>query len=221
MIEFQDVRFGYRGAGVGFSLRIDTLSIGPGTRAACIGPSGSGKTTLVNLMAGIISPESGRIRVLGEQLETMNAESRRRLRLTRIGMVFQEFELLEYLSAWENICLSVWLDDTCNQPRLKARAKELAEAAGITHCLDRKPRELSQGERQRVGICRALANSPGLILCDEPTGNLDPTTTRGVLNLLIEQAQATNAAMVMVTHNHGLLDHFQQVIDMSQLGVRG
>lgn len=219
VIELDGVRFGYGGGGGGFALRVERLRVGAGRLVACIGPSGSGKTTLINLIAGILVPSAGVVRVLGRTVSALAEPGRRRHRLERIGMVFQEFELLEYLTAWENITLSLRLAGAGDAGALRSRARALAGAAGIEHCLGRKPRALSQGERQRVGLCRALAGEPKLLLCDEPTGNLDPEATGSVLDLLLGQARATGAAVVMVTHNHALLTRFDEVIDMRTLGA--
>ena len=229
VIQLRDVEFSYNSesgsAGTQnhreFRLRIPALALNPGQHAACIGPSGSGKTTLVNLIAGMVVPSRGTVRTLGIDLSELPEPARRSLRRQRIGMVFQEFELLEYMSALENILLAQHM---CHPGELRLarnamveRAHNLAEAAGITHTLRRKPAGLSQGERQRVALCRALVTSPELILCDEPTGNLDPRATGTVLDLLFAQAAATHASVFMVTHNHAVLDRFSQTIDMTTL----
>ncbi len=222
MIHLADVRFGY-GAGA-FALAIDELAIERGQRVACIGPSGAGKTTLVHLIAGILAPERGTIDVAGARVSGLSEAARRALRLTRIGMVFQELELLEYLSALDNILLphhlarELHVDDAA-----RARATELATATGIAELLPRRPRSLSQGERQRVAIARALVTAPSLVLCDEPTGNLDPDTAGQILDLLFAQAERADATLLMVTHDHSTLDRFDRVVDMAELtaGVVG
>jgi putative ABC transport system ATP-binding protein len=197
MIELRDVKFEYtRG---GFSLRVPELQISAGTRAAAIGPSGSGKTTLLNLISGIECPEAGRIDSAGVRVDRLSPVARRAFRITNIGFVFQDFLLLDYLDVLQNILYPYRL-------------------LGIDRLLDRRPDELSQGERQRVAIARALVTAPKLVLADEPTGNLDPATKQHALDLLFEQCDALSMTLFMVTHDHGLLDRFDQVVDVSAFG---
>lgn len=215
VVRFRGVSFAY--AGAAFSLRVDELALRPGEQAACIGPSGSGKTTLVSLIAGLLLPQRGEVWTLGREMGRLSPSARRELRLTQIGMVFQEFELLEYMTALENMTLAWNLGAARDVEALREAARETARAAGIEALLGRKPRELSQGERQRVALCRALATRPKVILCDEPTGNLDPRATGAVLDLLLERARATGAAVLMVTHNHAVLPRFERVIDLAAM----
>jgi len=215
LVELAHVRFGYPG---GFALSVDELAIAPGERVACIGPSGSGKTTLVNLMTGIQAPREGRISLDGVAISEASEPRRRSVRLRTVGMVFQEFELLEYLTGLQNILLPYTLGLPPDSGE-RDRAVELARACGIERTLGRRPRRLSQGERQRLAICRALVAEPKLVVADEPTGNLDPRSGAAVLDLLLEQAAARSAAVVMVTHNHTVLDRFDRVIDMEADGL--
>jgi putative ABC transport system ATP-binding protein len=195
--------------------------VAAGERVACIGPSGSGKTTLVHLIAGILAPEAGDVRLAGTLLGELSNAQRRALRITRIGMVFQEFELLDYLSAEENVLLPYHVSPALRlDAGVRERARALAQACGVEHTLARRPNQLSQGERQRVALCRALVTEPRLILCDEPTGNLDPDTAAAVLELVFERAAALDAALLMVTHDHGLLPRFDRVIDVRELARR-
>jgi putative ABC transport system ATP-binding protein len=221
LISLHDVRF-HRGEGhESFRLELADLSIEPGECVACIGPSGSGKTTLLHLICGVLMPTSGEIRVLGHTLHSMPEPTRRELRLNRIGMVFQEFELLEYLTAADNITIGARLAGGRDAKVLRERALSLADAAGVRHVLDRKPHRMSQGERQRVAICRALVNEPPLILGDEPTGNLDPGATGRVVEILLQQARRTGATLLVATHNHAVLSRFDRVLDMEQCVRRG
>ncbi|MHC5027720.1 MAG: ABC transporter ATP-binding protein [Planctomycetota bacterium] len=220
VVSLRDVRFAY-GDG-GFALDVPRLDIASG-RAACIGPSGSGKTTLVGLVAGITVPERGTVMVDGTTVSALPDAERRALRITRIGMVFQEFELLEYLTGLENILLPYSISPALPAPgAARDRAMELASAMGIAPVVRRKPRRLSQGERQRVAICRALVTEPSLVICDEPTGNLDPASAARTLDLLFEQVSARGATLLMVTHNHAILDRFDRVIDIMDMnGLAG
>lgn len=221
MIELERVRFAYaQGAGGGFALSIAGLRLERGEHAACIGPSGCGKTTLVSLIAGVLSPGAGRIVVDGSDVSAMSDAARRRFRAERIGMVFQEFELLEYLSAMDNVLLPCLLRGRGDRQASRREAAALAERLGVGGVLRRPPRKLSQGERQRISICRALVTRPAVILCDEPTGNLDPDATRATLDLLLSQASETGATLLMVTHNHSLLGLFDRVIDMGSAAFK-
>lgn len=216
LITIDDLRFSYGEAG--FRLVVDRLDINAGERIACIGPSGTGKTTLVNLIAGILVPDAGRVTVAGEAVSALGDAERRRLRIRGIGMVFQEFELLEYLSALENVLLPYHVTPHLElTPEVRARAEELGRTCGLGHALSRRPRGLSQGERQRVAICRALVTEPRLIMCDEPTGNLDPRTADVTLDLLFAQVAARGTTLLMVTHDHRLLDRFDRVINVEEL----
>jgi putative ABC transport system ATP-binding protein len=185
---------------------------------AVIGPSGSGKTTLLYLAAGIVSPLSGAVRVAGHDLSRQTDAERRRFRIRQIGLVFQEFELLEYLTVRENILLPYRINPALPLDRaVRQRVGAVAEAVGLSHALDRCPHRLSQGERQRVALSRALITQPRLILADEPTGNLDPRTSGTIVSLLLDQAQQTRATVLMVTHDHSLLTRFSRVLDLEQL----
>jgi len=215
MIQISDLQFDYRDSE--FRLSVDTLSVGRGERVALIGPSGSGKTTLLNLLAGILLPRSGRVRVNQEEVSAMDDRSRRAFRLRTTGLVFQEFELLEYLTVLDNLLLpyrisgALELDST-----VRDRAATLAEQVGIRDKLRRYPRQLSQGERQRVAVCRALVPQPPIVLADEPTGNLDPVNRDHVLGMILDYTVAQQAALVLVTHEHELLPRFDRVLDLAQ-----
>jgi putative ABC transport system ATP-binding protein len=218
MIELQDVRFEYSQGG--FSLGVPELRISPGTRAAAIGPSGSGKTTLLNLISGIECPEAGRIQTASIRVDALSPAARRSFRITHIGFVFQDFLLLDYLDVRQNILYPYRLHpDLHLDADARTRAERLAANLGIDRLLARRPDELSQGERQRVAIARALVTAPKLVLADEPTGNLDPATKQHALDLLFEQCDAHSMTLLMVTHDHGLLDRFEQVVDVSAFGA--
>jgi putative ABC transport system ATP-binding protein len=219
IVQIQDLRFAYGKSD--FALSVEALSIPVGERVACVGASGSGKTTLLNLMAGILAPERGRVQVGPDELGSLTEAQRRAVRIEHIGMVFQEFELLESLTSEENIWLPYLVAPSLElNNQVKARARSLAESTGVTHVLKRRPARLSQGERQRIALCRALITDPNLVLADEPTGNLDPDSASAALDLVFEQCAARGATLVMVTHDHTLLGRFDRVIDMRQLVTR-
>jgi putative ABC transport system ATP-binding protein len=212
MLSLTDIQFRYL---VGdFSLTIPDFQVAAGEAVAVIGPSGSGKTTLLNLIAGILQPDSGAIVVDGVKLASLHDDALRKLRLTRLGLVFQEFELLEYLQVRDNILLPYRLGGGLTlSADVKQSALQLAERVGISAKLASFPGQLSQGERQRVALCRALISNPALILADEPTGNLDPDNKNIAIDFLFNYVREHDAALVAVTHDHQLVERFDRVID--------
>lgn len=219
-VRLEAVRFTFPagGSGAGFRLEVPLLEVAAGERVACVGASGSGKSTLIDLIAGIRLPASGRVSLDGLELTCAGEARRRSQRTKRVGMVFQEFALLEYASALDNILLPYLLSpDLERTAEVVERARRLAARLGLERLLRRRPGRLSQGERQRVALCRALVTEPALLLCDEATGNLDPHTAGLALDLLLEEAEASGAAVFLVTHDHGLLDRFERVVDMADL----
>lgn len=211
----------FRYDGERFELAIDELSIAGRQPTAIIGPSGSGKTTLLRLIAGVLKPSRGNVRVLGQSVSALSDSQARAFRIQRIGLVFQEFELVDYLTARDNILLPYRITTALTLDcAARHRVDELAEATGITKLLDARPGMLSQGERQRVAICRALITRPSLVLADEPTGSLDPDNQKKIVELLRASCEQAGAALVMVTHDHALLSHFDRVIDLPQIKGR-
>ncbi len=220
MIRIEDLRFRY-GEG-DFQLRIPELAVEAGTTTAFIGPSGSGKTTLLNLIAGIIRPEKGRVETRGVEVSGLSDEERRRFRITTVGLVFQEFELLEYLTVLDNILLPYRIHSALTlSSSVRDRAGTLAERVGISDKLDRHPRRLSQGERQRVAVCRAVRTDPPLLLTDEPTGNLDPVNRERVLDILFDYVEDSGTTLVSVTHDHEILKRFGRVTDFRDFHAFG
>ena len=215
MISISDLRFRYSQGG--FALYVPELEVESGERVAVIGPSGSGKTTLLNLIAGIRLPQSGRMVTKQVDISDLADGERRDFRIRNIGLVFQEFELLEYLNVLDNILLPYRINTSLELTKaVRRRASELAEMMGIGDKASRNVRRLSQGEKQRVAVCRALLAEPPLLLADEPTGNLDPTNKDRVLDILVEYADSKGSTLVTVTHDHDLLSRFQRIIDFKQ-----
>ena len=215
MIRIEELRFHY-GEG-DFQLRIPELEVEAGTTTAFIGPSGSGKTTLLNLIAGIIRPETGRVETRNVEVSALSDPERRRFRITTVGLVFQEFELLEYLTVLDNILLPYRIHAALTlDSAVRERAGNLAERVGISDKLNRHPRRLSQGERQRVAVCRAVLTDPPLLLTDEPTGNLDPVNRERVLDILFDYVTESGTTLVSVTHDHEILPRFGRVVDFRE-----
>jgi putative ABC transport system ATP-binding protein len=198
----------------GFSLRVPSFELDRGESVAIIGPSGCGKTTLLRLAAGIIAPSSGQVTLDGRDLGALGETARRSLRLARVGIVFQDFRLLPHLTVEENVLLPFRLGSLRLDAFARSRARDLLDRLGIGDLARRSVERLSQGEQQRTAICRALVTDPGLVLADEPTGNLDPANKRLILDALLDAARSRSAAVLAVTHDHDLLDAFDRVIDL-------
>ena len=212
MLTVESLGFAYREGE--FRLQIPQFAVVAGEKVAVIGPSGSGKTTLLNLVAGIFVPEQGTVIVADVPVDSLNDAGRRDFRISNIGFVFQDFELLDYLSVLDNILHPYRITRALKLSReVRQRAQALAEQMGIADKLQRYPQELSQGERQRAAICRALLPRPQLILADEATGNLDPENKERILDLLFESVDQHGATLLAVTHDHDLLPRFDRVVD--------
>ncbi len=220
MIDIQGLEFGY--AHSDFRLSVPSLRIDGRERVAVIGPSGSGKTTLLNLIAGIFVPNNGEISVDRVQVNALGDAGRRDFRITNIGFVFQDFELLDYLSVLDNILHPYRITRALKLGQeVRGRAVALAEQMGIAKYLKRRPDELSQGEKQRAAICRALLTQPKLVLADEATGNLDPENKTHILDLLFASLAERDATLLAVTHDHDLLARFDRVVDFRQFRTPG
>ena len=216
MIEANALTYSYPSGG--FKLQIPELFVKHGESVAVTGPSGSGKTTLLNIIAGILRPDDGSMVVADTELTSIDDSLSRNFRASHIGLIFQEFELLEYLSVQDNILLPYRINRQLKlTDATRSRCKQLADRMGIVDKLSRFPEQLSQGERQRVAVCRALITEPTILLADEPTGNLDPENKTKVIDLLLELAREKNTTLVMVTHDHDLVTRFDRVIDFEQL----
>ncbi len=215
MLSLTDIHFRYPVGG--FSLTVPELQITAGNSLAVIGPSGSGKTTLLNLIAGILLPDSGVVSFNGSNLRVLEDRALRDLRLNRFGLMFQEFELLEYLDVLDNVLLPCRLGGGRGlTPEVRQSAEQLLEKLGMSGKQASYPQALSQGERQRVALCRTLITQPALILADEPTGNLDPANKGVAMDFLFDYVQENDAALITVTHDHELVERFDRVIDFQQ-----
>lgn len=212
MIRLTDLVFRY--PGTPFRLDVPQWEVAAGEQVAIVGPSGSGKTTLLHLLAGILTPQQGRIEMDGQDLCPLSDAARRNFRATQVGLVFQRFELIDYLTVAGNILLPYSINLTLRlDATVRQRLVTLAQRTGIEHLLRRPVQRLSQGEQQRVAICRALINQPRWILADEPTGNLDPENKRTIVELLQQQALESGATLIMVTHDVSSVAQFPRQVD--------
>jgi putative ABC transport system ATP-binding protein len=186
-----------------------------GTTVAITGASGSGKTTLLSVLGGLDRPHGGSVMVAGYDLATLDRDQMARYRREVVGFVFQDFGLLGQLTALENVELALTFERVSRRRR-RVRARELLDAVGLADRLGHRPRALSGGEKQRVAIARALANNPRLVLADEPTGNLDSTSTGTVLDMLMRVPAELGATVVVVTHDDAvaaLADRRMHLVD--------
>jgi len=215
MIDIDGLAFTYPHSD--FRLRVPELTVNDGGRVALVGPSGSGKTTLLNLIAGVVSPGAGRVTVHGVDVTALGDSDRRDFRIAQIGMVFQEFELLDYLDVIDNVLLPYRITNALKlDSAVRQRARRIVEEVGLGDKMSRNVRNLSQGERQRVAVCRSLVTNPPLLLCDEPTGNLDPANKDHVLDLVFDQVARNSTTLLAVTHDRDILERFERVIDIKE-----
>lgn len=190
-----------------------SLSVRAGERVAIVGSSGSGKTTLLNLLGGLDTPGRGEIVIAGEPLSGLGEAALGQFRNRYIGFVYQFHHLLAEFTALENTALPLIIRGQ-RKTTAEKRARQLLERVGVAPRADHKPGELSGGERQRVAIARALVTDPGLVLMDEPTGNLDQTTAATILSLMDELARESACAFVIVTHDTGLAAQQDRVLKL-------
>jgi len=212
MISLEKIFFQYPDSD--FKLSIDRLTFNTGSKTAIIGTSGYGKTTMLNIIAGIILPEQGGVLINDHKINTLSDKERRNYRIQNIGFIFQDFKLIPYLNVVDNILLPFRINNSIQMGKETLKgANDLAEDLGIVDKLKKYPSKLSQGEKQRVAICRALLNRPSIILADEPTGNLDPENKKKIMKILFSAVKKFNATLITVTHDHEMLDGFEDIID--------
>lgn len=196
------------------ALRGLDLDVGLGEMTFLVGPSGSGKTTLVSAMTGILTPDAGKIVVLGVDIFALQQSSLVRFRRERIGIVLQQFHLLSALTAIENVAVPL-LAQGCASKAAQIRSAQILVQLGMERLLTRLPSQLSVGEQQRVAIARALVHGPSLVVCDEPTAALDVATGRAAMQLLRRIALGPDCAVVVVTHDDRILPFADRIAHMS------
>jgi putative ABC transport system ATP-binding protein len=198
------------------------LQVAAGEFVALLGESGVGKSTLLNCIAGLDDADEGRIVLDGAEVGALDTDARALMRRERLGFVFQAFHVLPHLSVEENVALPLRLLGLLGRAHRGSgqdRVRELLDAVGLAGLGARLPAQLSGGQLQRVAIARALVHEPALILADEPTGNLDPTTAARVLDLLLEQARRSGAACLLVTHSQAAAARADRVLRLTPGGV--
>lgn len=189
------------------------FSLDEKSQVALAGESGSGKTTFLNLIAGILKPDAGQIRIAGREMSALSEPERDRLRATSIGYIFQTFNLLQGYTVLENVILGM----SFGAGEDRAFAQSLLKRVGLESRLHHRPRQLSTGQQQRVAVARALANRPKLVLADEPTGNLDHANAREALKLIREGCRENGAALLLVSHDREVLAQFDSVQELAKI----
>ena len=193
------------------ALRGVSLTVGVGELVAIVGPSGSGKSTLLNLIGGLDTPSAGQVCIEDQNIGALPEADRARLRRQRLGFVFQDYNLLPFMTAVENVVLALYF---AGARHASLTAAELLSEVGLADRLDHRPAALSGGEQQRVAIACALANQPALLLADEPTGELDSQTAQMIMELLVGINRSHGMTIILVTHDPAVAAYAQRLIHM-------
>jgi putative ABC transport system ATP-binding protein len=217
----KDLKKGYRAPDGSRSEVIDVpeFSMAAAEQAALEGGSGTGKTTFLNLIAGILNPDSGSVNLAGSNISALNESLRDRARAENIGYIFQTFNLLQGLTALENVVLGM----AFGRGEDRAHARELLVRVGLEARLDHRPSQLSVGQQQRIAVARALANRPKLVLADEPTGSLDQRLAGETIDLIRRICRENGAALLLVSHDRDVLGRFdgvRRLADINKAGAR-
>jgi len=191
------------------------LEIAKGEFIALCGPSGSGKSTLLNILSGIDQPSAGQVIFLNHLLNALPEKEMAAIRGQHLGFIFQFFNLIPVLNVLDNIFYPLVLNGYCDKKEAKARALHALDSVGLAQLARRKPGQLSGGQQQRVAIARALAHQPGVVVADEPTGNLDLATGEAIMDLLLKINQQTQTTFIVSTHSTQLKDRAKRVIEIT------
>ena len=219
VIELHNLHYRWQGQSQD-TLAIAELQVAQGEHLFILGASGSGKTTLLNLLAGLLKPASGSLTLLGQALHNMTPAARDRFRADHMGVIFQQFNLLPYLSVRENVQLPCHFSARRKQRAgdVRGATERLLEHLGLDRSLwQRAVTELSVGQQQRVAVARALIGSPEILIADEPTSALDTDTRDGFLELLFREAQVQGSTIIFVSHDPHIASHFPRVVDLSSV----
>ena len=212
MVSLSNVRMRYPGTKKDVLRDLD-LTIRDGEFLFLVGPSGSGKSTIIKLLTGEVRATGGKIKVNDFDLRTIKRRHLPRLRRT-LGVIFQDFRLIEDMSVYDNVAFAMRVVGASNR-EIRKRVPYVLDLVGLSECKDRLPRELSGGEQQRVAVARALVNSPGLIIADEPTGNLDPARSLEIM-LLLQKINEMGTTVLVVPHEKELVNAFgKRVVSLS------
>ena len=198
-------------------LNIKSLKIKKEEQVAIIGPSGSGKTTLLKILSGLITFDNGQVNVMSNNLENFSEKEKDKFRAKNIGYIFQDLNLINSLTAKENLLLAPYLIEKKVNRKIKAKADKILKEVGLGNRSEHIPERLSQGERQRVAIARAMMNDVKLILADEPTGNLDYKTGNNIIGSLKELCNKNKLTLIVVTHDQEISSNFERTIDIRKL----
>jgi ABC-type lipoprotein export system ATPase subunit len=215
LLEIADLKRSFRAPDGSMHRVIDVpeFSLEEKKQVALRGESGSGKTTFLNLIAGILKPDSGKIKLTGKEISVLSESARDRVRATNIGYIFQTFNLLQGYTCLENVLLGMKFGVGMDRDF----AIGLLKRVGLGEKFHHYPHQLSTGQQQRVAVARALANRPKLVLADEPTGNLDFQNSRDALQLIRQACQENSAALLLVSHDREVLAHFETVLDLQEI----
>lgn len=220
-VEVRDLSFKYPRSDEAV-IKIDHWQLTSGSSTFIYGPSGSGKSTLLNLLAGLLVPSQGSVAIMGQQTSHLKAAQRDRFRAQHIGIIFQQFNLIPWLSVRDNISAAHYFsrDKKTSKSELLERITQLLDRLGLAaRFLDRKTKELSIGQQQRVAIARALINQPALMIADEPTSALDTDARDGFMQLLLECVSEYSSTLIFVSHDKTLSNRFEQSVNLPSINL--
>ncbi|TFG34716.1 ABC transporter ATP-binding protein [Candidatus Thorarchaeota archaeon] len=221
IIQVQEVNKEYgKGKNTVAALKDVNIEIQAGEFVAIVGPSGCGKSTLLHVMAGLEQPTSGRILLDGVDVTLISERDLPKVRMQKVGFVFQSFLLIEDLTAYENVEAVLWPSVDYTKEKQEAKALEVLREVDMLERRDHFPRQMSGGEQQRIAIARALVNSPPILFCDEPTGNLDSKTGENIMRIIAQLNKERNMTVVLVTHNEELVKFAKRTLRMKDGVIR-
>lgn len=214
-ISLHNLKFGWNTSEVPL-LDIENLQVARNEHVFLYGPSGSGKSSLLNILSGINVPQQGTVEILGQSLTALSSRKRDQFRAQRMGIIFQQFNLISYLSVLDNLLLRAEFSKQ-SKYQAKQKAQELISSLGLSKLADKKAQYLSVGQQQRVAVARALINSPEIIIADEPTSALDSDNRDAFIDLLFKSAASANSTIVFVSHDKSLSHFFNRSLDIRSL----